>query len=173
MVAVFGLMAGRRGAVHVCGTTLDSVIRDGMLWLDVVVLADADADPLVGEASGEEGRLEHPGECLAGVDGHWVGDGSHHVDDLTLDEFKESEPQAEATFYPDRDVAKDKEAAIRVVDILEAVEGRDDCAGEGTVGRGDNLAIGIVGMDQVAAHEQIWTLQVIPTAMTINESNQC
>lgn len=112
MVAVFGLVTGRRGAVHVCGTTLGSVIRDGMLGLDVVVLADADADPLVGEASGEEGRFEHPRECLAGVDGHWVGDGGHHVYNLALNELKESEPQAEATFYPDRDVAKDKEAAI-------------------------------------------------------------
>lgn len=55
MVAVFGLVAGRRGAMHVCSTTLGSVIRDGMLGLDVVVLADADANPLVREASGEEG----------------------------------------------------------------------------------------------------------------------
>jgi hypothetical protein len=50
MVAVFGLVAGRRGAVHVCGITLGRVIRNGMLGLDVVVLADADADTLVGEA---------------------------------------------------------------------------------------------------------------------------
>jgi hypothetical protein len=106
------------------------------------------------------------------VDGHWVGDGGHHVDDLPFDELKESKPQAEATFYPNRDVAKDKETAIRVIDILKAVKGRDDSTGEGTVGGGDDLAIGVVSMDQVAAHEQIRALQVIPTIQGIMYVNK-
>lgn len=146
--------------MHVRGT-LGSIFRDGMLGLDVVVLADADADALVREAPREEGRLGHAGEGFAGMDGHWARDGGHHVDNLALDELKESEPQAEATFDADRNVAKDKEAAVRVVDILETVEGRDNGAGKGTVGGGDNLAIGVVSVDQVATHEQIWALEVI------------
>ena len=26
----------------------------------------------------------------------------------------------------------------------------------------DNLAIGVISVDQIAAHEEIWTLEVIP-----------
>jgi hypothetical protein len=45
------------------------------------------------------------------------------MDDLTLDQLKERETQAEAAFNSGRHVTKDKESTVRIVDILEAVEG--------------------------------------------------
>lgn len=75
------------------------------------------------------------------------------MDNLALNQLKECEAKAEASLDSGRHVTKDKEAAVRVVDVFESVEGRDDGSGQGAVCWSYNLAFGLVGMDEVAAHE--------------------
>lgn len=58
------------------------------------------------------------------------------------------------------DVGKDKEPTFGIVNVLQAVEGTDDRAGQCPVG-GRRQGPVLCGMDKVCAHEQVWILQVI------------
>jgi len=119
-ITVFGLVARGWRAMH--ARAVDCVAGKGLLWLDVVILADANADPLIGKAPGEEGGLGHTRKHLARIDRQWIGGRSHHMNDLALNELEERETEAETTLNAHRHVSKDKEAAVRVIDILEAVQ---------------------------------------------------
>lgn len=99
------------------------IIRRRLLGLDMMILADADAHTLVREASREECRLGHAREGPAGIGGEGVGEGSHDVDGLAFNELKECQAQAEVALRSHGHVTKDEEAAVGVVDVLEAVEG--------------------------------------------------
>lgn len=128
----------------------------------MVVLADSDAHTLVGEASREECGFGHAREGSAWVGGEGTGDGGHDMDGLALDELKEGEAQAKVALCADGDVAKDKEASVGVVDVFEAIEGGDDGTGEGAMCGRNDLSRGIIRLDEIAAHEEIWALEVIP-----------
>lgn len=93
---------------------------------------------------------------------HWVGEDGHDMDYLALDQLKESEAEDEVTFHPDGHVTKDKEAAVRVVNVLETVEGGDDSSGQGTVCWSYDITLGFTCVHQIAAHEQIRALEVVP-----------
>ena len=80
------------------------------------------------------------------------------MDDLAFNQLEEREAQAEVAFNSCRHVAKDKETAVRVVDVLESIERGHDGASQGAMCGCNNFARGIAGVDEVAAHEQIGAL---------------
>jgi len=93
-------VAGHGRAVH--GRTLLGIVllRHGLLGLDVMILADADANALVREAAGQERGLGHAWEGFAGVDHERVGETGHDMDDLALNQLKEREAKAEMALNP-------------------------------------------------------------------------
>jgi len=85
--------------------------------------------------------------------------------DLTLHHLKEGESKAEVTLHTRRHIAKDKEATVRVVNVLETVERRHHSASECTVSRGYNVAFRFISTHKITAHEEIRALEVVAVSV--------
>lgn len=83
------------------------------------------------------------------------------MDNLALDKLKESKAEDEVALHANGHVAEDKEATVRVVNVLETVERGDDSASQGTVCWGYDVTLGLTCVHQIAAHEQVRALEVI------------
>lgn len=96
------------------------------------------------------------------MDCHWVGKDGHDVDDLALDKLKEREAEDEVALHADGHVTKDKEATVRVVNVLKTVERGHNSTSQRTVCWGYDITLRLTCVHQITAHEQVRALEVVP-----------